>query len=404
MPGYRLLPPDAPVGPYFPAGFRLATGATAGETLHPAARFLFAGETIAVPSTPPLCRLFPRDGSLRRPGRLGREPRAAHLAVAGVDRRPGTAHRPSDRARRPLLPRRQRDGPARPRAPARAQPFLGRCLDLRASRPTDGDCAGRVRSRRRVRRAHALAGGLARGRPGAGRSHLGIAHAPARHPRALPQRAPRRGRLAARDPPGVGARAREPRLGGPPGARLHPQRGPGRRRRGLGRALRARHRAAARGRPPLGPAGLELLHARQREREGDPSRAGAARQLPRGPEQRAGLVPALLRDARDPARRPRRRPGAGRAQPPLPAVLAPPARVPALLHELRLHQRGPASRAGLGAAPRAGPPTRFAAGSRCPRRCSPKGASPPRARRTSTSRRTARGSCPRRRSRKRSSR
>jgi hypothetical protein len=53
MPGYRLPPPDAPVGPYFPAGFRLATGATAGETLHPAARFLFAGETIAVPSTPP---------------------------------------------------------------------------------------------------------------------------------------------------------------------------------------------------------------------------------------------------------------------------------------------------------------------------------------------------------------
>ena len=53
MPGYRIPPPEAPVGPYFPAGFRLATGATAGETLHPAARFLFAGETIAVPSTPP---------------------------------------------------------------------------------------------------------------------------------------------------------------------------------------------------------------------------------------------------------------------------------------------------------------------------------------------------------------
>ncbi len=45
--------PDAPVGPYFPAGFRLATGTTAGETLHPAARFLFANETIAIPLTPP---------------------------------------------------------------------------------------------------------------------------------------------------------------------------------------------------------------------------------------------------------------------------------------------------------------------------------------------------------------
>ena len=53
MPESRLPPTDAPVGPYFPAGFRLATGATAGETLHPAAKFLFAGETIGIPSTPP---------------------------------------------------------------------------------------------------------------------------------------------------------------------------------------------------------------------------------------------------------------------------------------------------------------------------------------------------------------
>lgn len=53
MPESRLPPPDAPLGPYFPAGFRLATGATAGETLHPAAKFLFAGETIGIPSTPP---------------------------------------------------------------------------------------------------------------------------------------------------------------------------------------------------------------------------------------------------------------------------------------------------------------------------------------------------------------
>ena len=53
MPSSSLPPPDAPIGPYFPAGFRLATGTTAGETVHPAARFLFAGETIAIPSTPP---------------------------------------------------------------------------------------------------------------------------------------------------------------------------------------------------------------------------------------------------------------------------------------------------------------------------------------------------------------
>ncbi len=53
MPPPSPTPPDAPIGPYFPAGFRLATGTTAGETLHPAARFLFAGETVAVPSTPP---------------------------------------------------------------------------------------------------------------------------------------------------------------------------------------------------------------------------------------------------------------------------------------------------------------------------------------------------------------
>src|SRR5512139_1479056 len=53
MPPPPTTPPDAPIGPYFPAGFRLATGTTAGETLHPAARFLFAGETVAIPSTPP---------------------------------------------------------------------------------------------------------------------------------------------------------------------------------------------------------------------------------------------------------------------------------------------------------------------------------------------------------------
>lgn len=46
-------PPAAPIGPYQPSAFRLATGATAGETIHPAARFLFAGETVAIPLTPP---------------------------------------------------------------------------------------------------------------------------------------------------------------------------------------------------------------------------------------------------------------------------------------------------------------------------------------------------------------
>lgn len=45
--------PDAPVGPYDPSGFRLATGTTAGETVVPAARFLFGAETIAVPVAGP---------------------------------------------------------------------------------------------------------------------------------------------------------------------------------------------------------------------------------------------------------------------------------------------------------------------------------------------------------------
>lgn len=53
MPESRLPPPDAPIGPYDPSGFRLATGATAGETVIPAARFLFGAETIAVPVAGP---------------------------------------------------------------------------------------------------------------------------------------------------------------------------------------------------------------------------------------------------------------------------------------------------------------------------------------------------------------
>ncbi|HRA24129.1 MAG TPA: hypothetical protein PLK52_11245, partial [Usitatibacteraceae bacterium] len=53
MPDDRPLPPDSPLGPFDPAAFRLATGATAGETVSRAARELFAGEVIAIPVTPP---------------------------------------------------------------------------------------------------------------------------------------------------------------------------------------------------------------------------------------------------------------------------------------------------------------------------------------------------------------
>ncbi|MGE0356150.1 MAG: hypothetical protein AB7P08_04475 [Burkholderiales bacterium] len=53
MPDNRLPPQDAPIGLHDPSGFRLATGATAGGALHPAARHLFAGETIAIPITAP---------------------------------------------------------------------------------------------------------------------------------------------------------------------------------------------------------------------------------------------------------------------------------------------------------------------------------------------------------------
>lgn len=53
MPDDRPLPPDSPLGPFDPAAFRLATGATAGDAVPRAARELFAGETIAIPITPP---------------------------------------------------------------------------------------------------------------------------------------------------------------------------------------------------------------------------------------------------------------------------------------------------------------------------------------------------------------
>ncbi len=53
MPDNRHPPQDAPIGPYAPSGFRLARGDTAGGALHPAARFLFADATIAIPITAP---------------------------------------------------------------------------------------------------------------------------------------------------------------------------------------------------------------------------------------------------------------------------------------------------------------------------------------------------------------
>lgn len=53
MPDDRPLPPESPLGPFEPAAFRLATGATAGDAIPRAARELFAGEAIAIPITPP---------------------------------------------------------------------------------------------------------------------------------------------------------------------------------------------------------------------------------------------------------------------------------------------------------------------------------------------------------------
>lgn len=53
MPDERRALPTAPLGPYEAAGFRLATGDSAGEGLIAAARFLFASETIAVPVVGP---------------------------------------------------------------------------------------------------------------------------------------------------------------------------------------------------------------------------------------------------------------------------------------------------------------------------------------------------------------
>lgn len=54
MPENRLpLTPDAPLGPYGPDAYRIATGATAGEALMAPARWLFASETIAIPAAGP---------------------------------------------------------------------------------------------------------------------------------------------------------------------------------------------------------------------------------------------------------------------------------------------------------------------------------------------------------------
>ena len=59
MPDDRPLPPDSPLGPFDPAAFRLATGATAGDTVSRAARELFARETIAIPVTPAVAGYSP---------------------------------------------------------------------------------------------------------------------------------------------------------------------------------------------------------------------------------------------------------------------------------------------------------------------------------------------------------
>jgi hypothetical protein len=48
-----LSMPAAPLGPYEASAFRLSTGAGAGESLIPAARFLFRAETIALPAQGP---------------------------------------------------------------------------------------------------------------------------------------------------------------------------------------------------------------------------------------------------------------------------------------------------------------------------------------------------------------
>ena len=71
------------------------------------------------------------------------------------------------------------------------------------------------------------------------------------------------------------------------------------------RPLRARHRPHARGRRDRRLARQQLLHARQRKRERHPRRAGSARQLPRRPQQRPGLVPAVAHAGRGARRRPR---------------------------------------------------------------------------------------------------
>lgn len=85
--------PDAPLGPYDPAGFRLATGATAGERLVPAARQLFASETIAVPATGPYAEFARGTGAFddvhawsANPGPLTRPPL---VWIAASERAPG---------------------------------------------------------------------------------------------------------------------------------------------------------------------------------------------------------------------------------------------------------------------------------------------------------------------------
>ena len=216
------------------------------------------------------------------------------------------------------------------------------------------------RSRRRHRRAHAVARGLS----GSPSSRRCAPLSPAR-PAALALRA-----LVRADPAGrraqsvrrldacggaIGARRRSARSCG---ARDHGQRRAGRRRRGARRALRARHRPRAGGRRDRRLARQQFLHARHRERKGHPRRARSARQLPRRSQQRTGMVSAVVHARGGALARPRPRAAAVGARSRLQPVLAPPARLLPPDDELHQHQRRRAASLGWDIPPR-GPTSRL---------------------------------------------
>ncbi len=263
--------------------------------------------------------------------------------IASPERSDGRAHRRRGPALR--VGRRQRAARARGEDPP--QPVLRGRLHLCLPGPPAGHDARRDEAGRPVRRAHVLARGLASRRQGGRDSAARGQRAATRRARTHPQRPPRRRRLALRHADRLGTRAGKAGVVGQHRRRRDGERRAGRRRRGLGRPFRARHRAPARRWAPFRPARGQLLLPRCPQREGHPRRARAAGQLPRRPEQRAGLVPALVHRLRHPARRTRGRAAAGRAQPALPAVLAPEPQLPALDDELRLDQRRHAARPGL---------------------------------------------------------